>query len=68
MSAPAGALACCNGDTWASELGSVLSRGDPVLVTTLETVPKGELGVEVEFVGFPMYDCSFITQANFFNF
>lgn len=39
----AGALACCNGDTWASELGSVLSFGDPVLITNLHPVPKGNV-------------------------
>lgn len=38
-----GALACCNGDTWASELGSVLSFGDPVLITSLQSVPRGNV-------------------------
>ncbi|XP_045448107.1 transmembrane protein 19 [Melitaea cinxia] len=39
-----GAFACCNGDTWASELGTVLSTSDPVLVTSWKKVPKGTNG------------------------
>ncbi|XP_042207279.1 transmembrane protein 19-like isoform X3 [Homarus americanus] len=38
-----GALSCCNGDTWASEIGTVLSIGDPVLITSLQSVPRGML-------------------------
>jgi uncharacterized protein (TIGR00297 family) len=37
-------FACCNGDTWASEVGPVLSRGNPYLITTWEEVPKGTNG------------------------
>jgi uncharacterized protein (TIGR00297 family) len=39
----AGALACANGDTWATELGT-LSRGEPWSLTTLTRVPRGTSG------------------------
>jgi uncharacterized protein (TIGR00297 family) len=39
----AGALACANGDTWATELGT-LSRGEPWSLTTLARVPRGTSG------------------------
>lgn len=37
-----GALACSSGDTWASEVGPVLSQSQPRLITTLKEVPVGE--------------------------
>lgn len=37
-----GAFACCNGDTWASEIGSVVGSKDPFLITSFKRVPKGE--------------------------
>lgn len=39
-----GAIACSNGDTWASELGSVIGHGEPFLITTRQRVPKGTNG------------------------
>lgn len=45
-----GALSCCNGDTWASEIGTVLSTGDPILITSLQSVPRGTNG-GISFIG-----------------
>uniref|UniRef100_A0A8C8VJU6 Transmembrane protein 19 n=1 Tax=Pelusios castaneus TaxID=367368 RepID=A0A8C8VJU6_9SAUR len=39
-----GALACCAGDTWSSEIGSVWSKSEPRLITTWEKVPVGTNG------------------------
>ena len=45
-----GAFACCNGDTWASEIGSVVGSRDPFLIISRKRVPRGTNG-GVSWVG-----------------
>ena len=45
-----GAIACCNGDTWSSEIGIAVGSKTPRLITTLKRVPVGTNGA-VSFVG-----------------
>ncbi|XP_030375340.1 transmembrane protein 19 isoform X2 [Scaptodrosophila lebanonensis] len=44
------AFACCNGDTWSSELGSVLSPRDPISIISWRRVPRGTNG-GISFIG-----------------
>ncbi len=56
-SAVLGALACCNADTWASEIGSVASANPPRCIVTFRRVPRGTnggvtlIGVAVSVLG-----------------
>lgn len=45
-----GAIACCNGDTWSSEIGTAVGPKTPRLITNLKKVPIGTNGA-VSFVG-----------------
>ncbi|KAM4747044.1 transmembrane protein 19 isoform 1-T2 [Rhinophrynus dorsalis] len=67
-----GALACSAGDTWASEIGPVLSRSSPRLITTWEKVPVGTNGgvtpvglISSLLGGFSVGTAYFITQLLF---
>ena len=35
-----GAVSCCNGDTWSSQLGGVIAQTDSFLITTWQKVPR----------------------------
>lgn len=37
-----GCLAAVSGDTWSSEVGSVIGSSEPRLITTWEKVPRGK--------------------------
>ncbi|XP_070710276.1 transmembrane protein 19 [Pempheris klunzingeri] len=67
-----GALACSTGDTWASEVGPVLSQSQPKLITTWEEVPAGTnggvttIGLVASFLGgFAVGVAYFTTQLLF---
>ncbi|XP_073337239.1 transmembrane protein 19 [Pagrus major] len=64
-----GAIACSTGDTWASEVGPVLSQSQPRLITTWKEVPAGTnggvttVGLVASFVGgLTVGTAYFITQ------
>lgn len=40
-----GSFAAACGDTWSSELGSVIRTAQPVLITNLKPVPRGEMNL-----------------------
>lgn len=69
-----GALACSTGDTWASEVGPVLSQSHPRLITTWEEVPAGTnggvtpIGLVSSFLGgLTVGVAYFVTQLLFVN-
>ncbi|XP_041637187.1 transmembrane protein 19 [Cheilinus undulatus] len=69
-----GALACSAGDTWASEVGPVLSQSQPRLITTWEEVPAGTnggvtpVGLAASFLGgLSVGAAYFMTQLLFIN-
>ncbi|XP_032151647.1 transmembrane protein 19 isoform X2 [Sapajus apella] len=68
------ALACCAGDTWASEVGTVLSKSPPRLITTWEKVPVGTnggvtvMGLVSSLLGGTFVGIAyFLTQLTFVN-
>lgn len=60
-----GSFACANADTWASELGTVLTSKDPWLITSGKRVPKGVnggvsvIGLLVSIIGGLLVGCGF---------
>ncbi|CAL8405553.1 unnamed protein product [Arctogadus glacialis] len=69
-----GALACSTGDTWASEVGPVLSQSRPRLITTWEEVPAGtnggvtSVGLFASFLGgLAVGAAYFVSQLLFVN-
>lgn len=69
-----GALACSTGDTWASEVGPVLSKSKPRLITTWEEVPTGTnggvtpVGLIASFLGgLTVGGAYFVTQLLFIS-
>lgn len=69
-----GALACSTGDTWASEVGPVLSQSKPRLITTWEEVPTGtnggvtSVGLVASFLGgLAVGGAYFVSQLLFVN-
>ncbi|XP_066579983.1 transmembrane protein 19 isoform X2 [Amia ocellicauda] len=67
-----GALACSTGDTWASEVGPVISTSSPRLITTWKEVPVGTnggvttVGLIASFLGGMVVGLAyFITQLLF---
>lgn len=61
-----GALACSTGDTWASEIGPVLSKSQPRLITTWKEVPAGEerdLGITCSTWEFSFNALTFLSIA-----
>uniref|UniRef100_UPI0037E868FB transmembrane protein 19 n=1 Tax=Semicossyphus pulcher TaxID=241346 RepID=UPI0037E868FB len=69
-----GALACSTGDTWASEVGPVLSQTQPRLITTWQEVPAGTnggvtpVGLAASFLGgLAVGGAYFVTQLLFIS-